>query len=203
MLCDGKPNPSVSDLERVKRIGRYLVGMLRAECLFRWQQSGEREADADEGGDKVTRRSVAGGVIMSGGHCLKVWTKKQQVVSLSTADSELYASVKTASEGLGIQSVAKDLGIACGLSLHLDATATMCLVNRRGLGKAEHVDMQNLWVQEATKSKKVRHEEDVFEREPRRLDDETTTGTKDRTAWSVKGYIARNWGAHSNVQSEV
>ena len=28
----------------------------------------------------------------------------------------------------------------------------MCLVNRRGLGKAKHVDMQNLWIQEATKS---------------------------------------------------
>ena len=28
----------------------------------------------------------------------------------------------------------------------------MCLVNRRGLGKARHVDMQNLWIQEASKS---------------------------------------------------
>ena len=55
---------------------------------------------------------------------------------LSTAESELYAAVKTASEGLGIQS------------------ATVCLVNRRGLGKAKHVDMQNLWMQEASKSKR-------------------------------------------------
>ena len=28
----------------------------------------------------------------------------------------------------------------------------MCLVNRRGLGKAKHVDRQNLWIQEAPKS---------------------------------------------------
>ena len=62
---------------------------------------------------------------MIGGHCLKVWTKKQQVVSLSSAEREL---------------------------LHLDASATMGLVNRRGLGKAKHVDMQNLWIQEASKS---------------------------------------------------
>ena len=26
------------------------------------------------------------------------------------------------------------------------------MVNRRGLGKAKHVDMQNLWIQEASKS---------------------------------------------------
>ena len=28
----------------------------------------------------------------------------------------------------------------------------MCFVNRRGLGKAKHVDMQNLWIQESSKS---------------------------------------------------
>ena len=41
---------------------------------------------------------------MRGGHCLKVWTKKQQVVSWFTAErvNELYAAVKTASEELGI-----------------------------------------------------------------------------------------------------
>ena len=89
---------------------------------------------------------------MRGGHCLKVWTKKQQVVSLSAAESELYATAKTASEGLGIQSAAKDLGIVCGLNLHLDASATMCLVNRRGLGEAKHVDMQDLWIQEVSKA---------------------------------------------------
>ena len=68
---------------------------------------------------------------MRGGHCLTVWTEKQQVVSLSTPESELYAADKTASEGMEIQSVARDLGNVCGLNLHLDAAATMCLVNRR------------------------------------------------------------------------
>ena len=145
--------PTMRDMERVKRIGRYLVGRPGARCWFRWQQSGELEAysDADWGGDKATRRSVSAGV-MGGGHCLKVWTKKQQVVSLSSVDSELYAAVKAASEGLGIQSITKDMGISCGLNLHLDTSATMCLVNRRGLGKAKHVDMQNLWIQEASKA---------------------------------------------------
>ena len=50
--------------------------------------------------------------------------------------------------------MAKDLERSCGLNLHLDASATMCLVNRRGLGKAKHVDMQNLSIQEASKSGK-------------------------------------------------
>ena len=82
----------------------------------------------------------------------EVWTKKQQVVALSSAESGLYAEVKTASEGLEIQRVAMDLGISCLLNLHLDASAAVWLVNRRGQGNAKHVDMQNLWIQEASKS---------------------------------------------------
>ena len=153
-VCCVMAKPSLRDMECVKRIDRYLVGKPRAKCWFRWQQSGDLEADsdADWGGDRATRRSVSAGVITRRDHCLKVWTEKQQVVALSSAESELYAAVKTASEGLGIQSVAKDLGISCRLNLHPDASATMCLVNRRVLGKAKHVDMQNLWIQEASKS---------------------------------------------------
>ena len=44
-----------------------------------------------------------------------------------------------------------DIKISCGLNLHLDASATTCLVNRIGLGKAKHVDMQNLCLQKASK----------------------------------------------------
>ena len=178
-VCCAMANPTVRDSERVKTIGRYLAGRPRAKCWFRWQQSGELEehSDADWRGDKATRRSVSGGVIMRGGHCLKVWTKKQQVVSLSSAESELYAAVKTASEGLEVQSVAKDLGIFCELNLHLDASATMGLVNRRDTGQsearrhAESVDTGGIQVRQ------VRHEEGRHEREPSRFNDETATET--------------------------
>ena len=101
---------------------------------------------------------------MRGGHCLKVCTKKQQVVSLSSAESELYAAVKTALEGLGIQSITKDMGMSCGLNLHLDGSATMCLVKRPGQGKArrcaEPVDTGGF------QSRVIRHEEGRHEREP-------------------------------------
>ena len=98
------------------------------------------------------------------------------MVSLSSDGSELYAAVKVASEVLEILSVAKDLGIPCGLNLHLDASAMMCLVNCRGLGKAKHVDMQNLWIQEASKS--GRSEEGRHEGEPSRLNDEAAAETE-------------------------
>ena len=81
---------------------------------------------------------------MRGSHRLKVWTKKQQVVALSSAEDGLRRA-RDPKRGEGP-------GKSCRLNLHLDASATMCLVNRRGLGKAKHVDMQNLWMHEASKS---------------------------------------------------
>ena len=71
MLCGS--NPSVSDMERVKRIGRYLVGKPRAQCLFHRQESGELEtySDADGGEDRSIRGSVSAGVAMRGGHCFE------------------------------------------------------------------------------------------------------------------------------------
>ena len=58
-VCCAMARPTMRDMERVKRIGRYLVGRPRARCWFRWQQSGELEAysDADWGGDRATRQA--------------------------------------------------------------------------------------------------------------------------------------------------
>ena len=54
-VCCAMANPTVRDSERVKRIGRYLAGRLRAKCWFRWQQSGELEAYSDARTGEATR----------------------------------------------------------------------------------------------------------------------------------------------------
>ena len=171
------------DRPDVRRVGRCLVGKPRAKCRFRWQQSGDLDAysDADFGGDRATRRSVSAGVIMRGSHCLKVWTEKQQVVALSSAESGLYAAVKMASE----------LGEGPG-----DCTQTEfapgCLSDdvpgqSEGTGQgearrhAESVDTGGIQV------RPVRHEEGRHEREPRRLDDETAGKAEDRAAHGRHG----------------
>ena len=145
-VCCAMAKPSMQDMECVKRIGRYLVGKPRAKCWFLWQQSGDLEAysDADWGGDRATRRSVSAGVIMRARRCLKVWTKKQQVVALSSAQSEL---------GMLQSSVARDLGISFRPNLHLDASATMCLgQTRMDWAKRSMSDRRDIRIQEASMS---------------------------------------------------
>ena len=138
-VCCAMARPTMRDMERVKRIGRHFVGRPRARCWFRWQQSGELEAysDADWGGDKATRRSVSAGVIMRGGHCLKYGPKSSKSYRCPLSSTELHDAVKTRQKGWG--------------SEHHEGHGNKCFSNR-GLGKAKHVEMQNLRIQEASKA---------------------------------------------------
>ena len=54
-VCCAKAKPALRDMERVKRIGRYLAGKPQARCWFRWQQSGELDvySDADWGATRL------------------------------------------------------------------------------------------------------------------------------------------------------
>ena len=56
--------PTMRDMERVKRIGRYFVGKPRARCWFRWQQSGEQEVYSDA----VVRRQSHSKIRIGWGH---------------------------------------------------------------------------------------------------------------------------------------
>ena len=106
---------------------------------------GARQENARQENWAIPRWESEGKVLV----LLMSWKQTQTPTGEATKP---FAAVKTASEGLGIQSVAKDLGTTCRLNLHLDASATLSLVNRRGLGKAKHVDMETLWIQGASKS---------------------------------------------------
>lgn len=62
---------------------------------------------------------------------------------MSSAEAELYAEVKAASETLGLVSMLKDLGVKCG-----DASAALGIINRKGLGRVRHIDTNWLRLQE-------------------------------------------------------
>ena len=93
---------------------------------------------------------------MMGQHMVKCWSKSQHVVSLSSAEAELYAGVRAASEMVGLASVAKDLGIECSLVLGMDATAAIGMLQREGLGKAKHLTIQYLWLQERLRGGEIK-----------------------------------------------
>ena len=85
---------------------------------------------------------------MLGSQCLRPWSKTQNTVAQSSAESELIAAVKAASEAWGVMSLAEDLGMQVKTRIHLDASAALGILERRGVGRVRHLDVGMLWLQE-------------------------------------------------------
>ena len=100
--------------------------------------------DSDWAGCVTTRRSTSGGIISHGTHFIKAWARTQAVVALSSAEAELYASVKTTAETLGVISLFRDIGVTVSGVVLTDASATLSLIRRRGLGKSKHTSTNHL-----------------------------------------------------------
>ena len=97
-------------------------------------------------------------MVRVGAHVIRHWSRLQSVVSLSSGEAELYSLNKGGAEGLGIQQLAYDMGWILGVVLRTDASATKAMAMRRGSGKLKHVEVQELWLQQAVHSERLRVE---------------------------------------------
>ena len=111
--------------------------------------------DTDFAGCKETRRSTSGGVAMVGTGCIKHYSKTQTTIALSSGEAELSGIGAGIAQGLGIQSICRDLGYTYKLRVHTDATAAIGIARRRGMGKIRHLDTADLWVQEVVRSGRI------------------------------------------------
>ena len=149
--CREMSAPTTGSLRRLKRIGRYLKRYPRV--VWRFDMQGpvshiELYTDADWAGCRRNRKSTSGGVAMIGNHCIKAWAKTQSVIAKSSAESELYSVVKGATEGLGLITLGNDLGMEVGVKLNLDASAAKGILERQGISKVRHIDVNVLWLQQ-------------------------------------------------------
>ncbi len=153
--CRDMANPTTSSWEKVKRVVRYLKGEPRVVYEYNWQNHEDITVyvDTDWAGCFKTRKSTSGGAIMRGGHLLKHWSSTQQTIALSSGEAELKGIVKGAAEGLGLQSVGKDLNIEYDVHVYTDSSAAMGMVARKGMGRVRHVEVGELWIQDAVKNK--------------------------------------------------
>jgi hypothetical protein len=109
--------------------------------------------DTDFASCKATRRSTSGGVALYGSHTIKHWSKTQTTVCLSSGEAELRGTGDGLAQAIGLQSIARDLGLTWRIDMHTDATAAIGIAHRRGMGKIKHLDVTDLWIQEKFISK--------------------------------------------------
>ena len=151
-VSEGMANPNMRDMKHMRHLGRYLKRTADMYYLYEWGQRVNGiivQSDSDWAGDKASRKSTIGGAAYLGPYLLKAWSKKQSQVALSSGEAELYAANRGAIEGMGIQSLGRDMGIDMELLVQIDAEAAKGILERRGLGRTRHIEVQDLWAQEA------------------------------------------------------
>ena len=84
----------------------------------------------------------------TGKHTIKGWSKIQALVALSSGESELYVSLKAATETLGLMSMLKDLNWKVIGHVYRDASAALGIIDRTRLGKTRHIDTSLQWIQQ-------------------------------------------------------
>ena len=83
-----------------------------------------------------------------GSHPIKMWSRTQALVSLSSAEAELYAAINACSETLGFLSLLKDYQIHATGKIMSDASAALGIIKRQGLGRTRHIHTSYLWIQQ-------------------------------------------------------
>lgn len=105
--------PSANYMEAVYRILRYLKSSLVKGLYFAKNQSRGLSGytDADWAGDGTDGKSTSGYFTFVGGNLVTWRSKKQKVVSRSSAESKLQGMVYGVYELLWIKRILRDLGI--------------------------------------------------------------------------------------------
>ena len=76
---------------------------------------------------------------------------------MSSGEAEFYAMVEGGTRGTGLKSMLNELGGRFGeVVLFTDSSAAKGFCSQRGLSRIRHVDVKDLWLQEAVKDKKIK-----------------------------------------------
>ena len=160
-LARGISKPRTGHMIQLKRVARYLKGVPRKAQQYPAQERSnahlEVHVDSDWAGDTVTRRSTTGVIVRRGQHLLRHSSTVQNVIGLSSAESEYYALTKGGCSGLGLQSLFADWNLELQLSLHTDSSSAKAIASRRGTGKStRHIQTRMLWLQGRVAAKHLR-----------------------------------------------
>ena len=192
--CRRMSGPTSQDWLALMRLIRFLAGSPRTVYHLPWQDEVRvirTFVDTDFAGCLRTRKSTSGGIAMLGSHLIKHWATTQKVIALSSGEAELAGIVKGACEGLGLLSVARDLGMETCLEVLADSSAAIGICRRTGIGKVRHLAVGQLWVQERVRGGDFALTKHPGEQNP-----------ADMLTKAVGGELIRRHMATANVRSE-
>jgi hypothetical protein len=139
--------PKECHLVAVKRILRYLV---HTPTLGLWYPKGSTfdlvgYSDSDWAGDKVDRKSTSGACQFIGRSLVSWSSKKQNSISLSTAEAEYISAASCCTQLLWMKQTLKDYGVSLGTVLLLcdNESAIKIANNPVQHSRTKHIDIRH------------------------------------------------------------
>ncbi|GAU42845.1 hypothetical protein TSUD_387380 [Trifolium subterraneum] len=176
-LCNSRPDlsfavgavsrfvesPKQSHMVAVKRILRYVQGTMEFGVLFPNNISNsvnrlEGFSDSDWCGDHVDRRSTTG-YIFKFLHAPISWcSKKQPVIALSSCEAEYIACAFAACQGIGLESLLKDIQVELTEPIQLlvdNKSAINLAKNPISHGRSKHIETRFHFIREQVNNGRI------------------------------------------------
>ena len=143
--------PSEEDWARLKKLTKYLVYRPRVRVLI--PRGGDMttftaSSDSDWAANVETRKSTSCGVLSVDGATQGVYSRGQDNRALSSGESEFYAAGSVLNEAIGLAGIYCEMGFPMCIILQVDSTAAIGMIQKRGTGRARHIDLRHLHMQD-------------------------------------------------------
>jgi len=157
-------NPGLPHWKALKRLLRYLAFSQNVGLMFSSHQSLSQLtallgwSDSDWGGNVDTRRSTAGFVFLLAGAVVTWQAKKQNSVTLSTAEAEYVGVALATKEGIWLQMLISELNVTSRPKLKIFCDNMSCITlasNPRHSERTKHVDLKYHFIRELIEAKKL------------------------------------------------
>ena len=113
--------------------------------------------DSDWASNKETRRSISCSTIFFGNCLLYSSSRTQKLVSLSSAEAEVYACSSGASDGLLLSGIISWMtNSRVKIYLLTDSSGPRGILQRQGVGRVRHLSCRVLWLQEYINSGQIK-----------------------------------------------
>ena len=124
--------------------------MLKCLCKYCSEAPSEIRAvtDANWAGELEGLRSTSCGWMYFGDYLVETHSSTQQIVALSTAESEYILITKGAAYALEVCSALGEHGMTFNVVCETDASAGRAMATRRGVVRVRHLDARLLWLRQ-------------------------------------------------------
>ena len=154
--------PRNIDMNELKRVIRYLKGTRELKLKLNDKRNNNEKliafSDANWAEDRTDRKSTSGHYCNLNGGTISWFSRKQNIIALSSCEAEYVALAETCKEVTWIREILKSFGITTSEAtlIYTDNQSCIAMVeNKKQSNKTKHIDIKYHYVKEEVERKQV------------------------------------------------